>query len=1115
MRRCEAVRTGAAIVLALAACFFLLVKASAAKACVCEADDSQDEARSLEPGHTVEAKLAAHEQHVYELDLSEGQFLRFTVAAENRATNIRLTVSGPDGNKVEELSGPVCPFPLYFMPTVSGAYRLHLELSGGDGSPEAYRLQIDELREASDKDETRTAASRAMVEAFRASAQDSPTSKQHSAQKFEEAVVLFRNAEDRRGEAEVFQVLSFRSFVARDYERAVDYLRQAQPLWHALADYGREADALQKMANYLGRLGRSEEAFEALNEAVPLVQTLGDAWSEGMLLDALGDAYDERGEYQEALKTYERALSLFRVAGKPRIEYEYGALADLGQLYEDLGEPQEALEYYRQGLALAHSHNNRDLEMPMLCVMAKAYAGTGDEERALEYYNKAWGLARGNRDDEIWVLSKLGPFYVERGEFEEALRCLDQTLPYARAEHHPMLEATELSSLATIYDKQGKWHQALEALNQAVSVWPFKDGMRRRFLRQIGSVRLDSGDSVKALEFYEKSLTENRAAKDLPLEALALCDVARAERALHQTAEARRDVEAGLNVLESVRARIAGSESRASYFAMAQKNYQFYIDLLMQMHAEQPDQGLDAAALQVSERAHARSLLDMLVEAHANIHEGADPKLLERERKLQQRLRARSEYQVQLMTGQYTPQQAEGVARELQALTAEYDATEVQIRANSPRYASLTQPVPLDLKQIQDQVLDSDTVLLEYSLGEDRSYLWAVTVSNLASFTLPGRAEIERAARRVYDLLTARNAHPKGEPELQREARIARARTQYSAAATGLSEMVLGPAAALLEHKRLLIVSDGALQYIPFAALPVPGTGRTGGTPGQPLVVESEIVATPSASTAAALRRDLAGRQPAPKALAVLADPVFDSEDPRVSTSRRVSPARPAGARALHIGDFPTDLERSWTEVSSPERGWKVPRLPFSRREADAIIAAAPSGEGLEAVDFHASRATATSPELAEYRVVHFATHGMLDSRTPALSGVIHSLVDQQGKPQDGFLRLWDIYNLRLPADLVVLSACQTALGKEVKGEGLVGLTRGFMYAGAARVIASLWQVDDVATADLMAQFYRAYLKKNLPPAAAMRAAQIHMWKQKRWQEPYFWGAFQLQGEWK
>jgi CHAT domain-containing protein len=378
----------------------------------------------------------------------------------------------------------------------------------------------------------------------------------------------------------------------------------------------------------------------------------------------------------------------------------------------------------------------------------------------------------------------------------------------------------------------------------------------------------------------------------------------------------------------------------------------------------------------------------------------------------------------------------------------------------------------------------------------------------LASFTLPKRSDIEQAARTVYELLTARNQNPKDEPELQRDARLSRARAAYPAAAARLSGMILGPVSSLLPRKRLVIVSDGALQYIPFGVLPHP---RRKDVDDRPLIVEAEVVSAPSASALAQLRREIAGRRPAPKAVAVIADPVFEVDDPRVSRGREVANVRSGD----NPRTAPTVLERSWVDVTSGENR-KITRLPFSRQEANAIIAAAPPGSRFEALSFRASRATAMSPDLAQYRFIHFATHGIVDSQTPALSGIVLSLVDQQGKPQDGFLRLWDIYNLRLPADLVVLSACQTALGKEVRGEGLIGLTRGFFYAGAARVIASMWSVDDGATAELMTHFYQGILNKGLTPAAAMRSAQIEMWRQKRWRgDPYYWGAFQLQGEWK
>lgn len=1071
----------------------------------------RESVRSLEVGHTVEGQLATGEERVYGLPLSNGRYVRFRVAAVNPGPNLQITLFNPEGREIEELSGPVCPFSLSLVAADSGTYRIRVQLLRSGTSPGKYTVQVDELHEASEQDRMRATASSALVEAYRM--KGPPDVREQAVQKAEEAISLFRGAGDRRGEAEVFQVLSFRSFLISDYQAAVDYLEQSRRMWHDLADYNAEAANLYSMANYLGRLGESEKRLAALNEALRLQQMLGDRWGQAMALDSLSDAYDAKGELQEALNVKRQALSIFQT-NHQEIDYEYTALADVGHIYEELGDPQKALDYHRQALNLARSHHNRDLEIPMLSVIAGTYDEQGDSGKALEYYHKALTLSRGDKGWEAWTQSKLAGFYLRQGENEKALRLFDQLLPYFHSEHSPVFEAATLSGFGIIYHRQGKLPQALEALNQALSVSPFKNRGRREILREIGAVYQDLGDSQKSLEYYEKSLSESRNTKDLYEEASTLCDLARLELAVQQLEEARGHVEAGLQILESVRARIAGPEMRSSYFAAAQTNFEFYIDLLMQMHAQHPEQGLDAIAFQVSERARARSLLDMLAEAGADIHQGVDPQLLEQQKLLQQRLRTRSEYQVQLLMEQHTSGQATAVASELQTLTAQYEEIEARIRDASPHYAALTQPKPLDLRQIQDLVLDPETLLLEYALGKNHSYLWAVTNSSLASFTLPGRSEIEWAARRVHELLTARNTHPQSEDEAKFEARIARATAAYPAAAGRLSDLVLGPVMPLLQGKRrLLIVNDGALQFIPFGALPV--RSQAGG-PNQPLVVESEIVTTPSATTIAVLRRELAGRQPAAKTVAVLADPVFDREDPRVAGSRPAPQIARAEGTIANISDLPKGLERSWSEVRAVERGRRIPRLAFSRREADAIIANAPPGSSFKALDFRANRVTATSPDLAQYRIVHFATHGVLDSRTPALSGIVLSLVDRQGKPVDGFLRLLDIYNLRLPVDLVVLSACQTALGKEIKGEGLVGLTRGFMYAGAGRVLASLWQVDDAATAELMGSFYQGVLKNNLSPPAALRAAQIQMWKQPRWkQDPYFWAAFQLQGEWR
>jgi CHAT domain-containing protein len=490
----------------------------------------------------------------------------------------------------------------------------------------------------------------------------------------------------------------------------------------------------------------------------------------------------------------------------------------------------------------------------------------------------------------------------------------------------------------------------------------------------------------------------------------------------------------------------------------------------------------------VSERNRARSLLEILTKAGVDLRSGADGQFLERQQRLNN-------------------------------------------KTASPRYAALTQPQSLSAAEIQQQILDKDTMLLEYALGTERSWLWAVTPETITSYELPKRDEIETAARRVYELLTARNRREAGETAAQRRVRVTQAEKDYPQAAADLSRMLLAPVAAHLGRKRLLIVTEGALQFIPFAALPetvvsrqlsVVSKQRAVNRPPAtdhppPLIVNHEIITLPSASTLAVLRRETAGRRPAPGTLAVLADPVFSAEDERVKMNAPANGKKPDGQSApLPKREVLREVKRAIEDLNGTDASLRISRLSGTRWEAQQILSHVAPGAGMKALDFAASRATAISPNLSKYRILHFATHALINNQHPELSGIVLSLVDEQGRAQDGFLRTHEIYHLKLPAELVVLSGCQTGLGKEIRGEGLVGLTRGFMYAGAARVLVSLWSLDDRATAELMKQFYKRMLgKEQMTPAAALRAAQVAMWNSRQWQPPYYWAAFTLQGEWK
>ncbi len=609
-------------------------------------------------------------------------------------------------------------------------------------------------------------------------------------------------------------------------------------------------------------------------------------------------------------------------------------------------------------------------------------------------------------------------------------------------------------------------------------------------LNGLGSTYSASGNQEKAIASFNEALAIYKNLQNRSETAYTFYTIAQVERKYNNLSAALTNIDSAIAIIESQRTKVASQDLRTSYFATVQDYYKLKIDVLMQLHQRQPSKGYNAKALETSDRARARSLLETLTEANINIRKGVEPKLLESERTNQQQLDAIEKRRIDLLNNDKTPANLESQLANLKteeaSLLTQYRDIQAKIRTTSPEYAALTQPQALTVAQIQQQ-LDNDTVLLEYSLGEESSYLWVVTKTTLNSYKLPKQANIESAAKTFRNALTA--------PSVRYTS------SRVSAASQALSKIILAPAASKLGKKRLVIVSEGALQYIPFAALSLPTKAGS-----LPLISEYEIVTLPSASTITALRNDkITKRQPAPKALAIFADPVFSREDERIKQAVPTTP--------IPITQIPIDLQLAAKSIA--QTGIKSDRLPQTRTEAEQILKLIPNNQSSYLVDFAASRNAAINSDLSQYRIVHFATHGILNSINPELSGVVLSLVDDKGVSQNGFLRLHDIYNLNLPADLVVLSACRTGLGASAKGEGLVGLTRGFMYAGSPRVVVSLWSVDDKATAELMTRFYKGILENKLQPAAALRKAQIEMSQLPQWKSPYNWAGFVLQGEWK
>ena len=934
-----------------------------------------------------------------------------------------------------------------------------------------------------------------------------------SVKAYERSLSLSRESTDSDGERQSLASLCYLHSTVGD-ERALDECTRSLDLATKANDLRSEAESLNGLGEIYYSRDELQKSLDSQRRANDIWERLGDKRGQARSLRYIGFSYATGRDYPKALDAYRQSLALWQAAGDTR--NQIGSVVAMGFSYGRIGETQESLNLFYQALTLNNATRCRSIEGQLFSGLAHLYNDLGEQLKSLPYYEQAFSAFKAQEDD--WgqgaVKLEMGMTYSSIGKDDQALKNYQEAFQaYQRVGRRSAMSIV-LREIGRVYDKRGDDTSALDYYNQSLAMAsaseePYDAAYTHNYIARIYERK---GDKQKALEYCKEALRLNREVQDPYGQAMILVSLARIHKQLNDLESARNYIEEALKLSETSRAKLDSQDLRATYFASVREQFELYTELLMLLHEKLPSRGLDVAAFEVSERARARSLLESLSESKIDLTEGVDEALLKTERDLEQQINARNEKRIQLLASNSSPGAVAAIDKELETLTPQYKQVQGQIRASSPGYKALAQSVPLTATAIQRDVLDPQTVLLEYLLGGEHSWLWVVTTNSLKAFPLPPRDEIESEVRRVYGSLTERNRTIPNETIKQRTDRFAAADVKYKRSAEKLSRMILSPAAGELRSKRLVIVADGALHYIPFAALPDPSASLATAQQPPPLIVNHEIVSLASASALARMRDQLRDRPKAPKTVAVFADPVFNRIDARVESSVSGRRRKPANEKPGIESDL---LARRALRSFAESGGQPFDRLPFSRREGKAIFDMTPKGQATLVMDFDANRASVTSGSLAQYRIVHLATHGLLNSDNPELSGIVLSLVTQKGQEQAGFLDLSEIYNLKLSAELVVLSACQTALGREIKGEGLIGLTRGFMHAGAPRVVASLWQVDDAATANLMREFYKAMLVEGMRPAEALRAAQTRTWTNDQELSPYYWAAFTLQGEWR
>ncbi len=1088
-----------------------------------------DERLALLPGAPVEGALGAGEVRTFEVELAAGGAWR--VSAEQRGIDCILSLLSPQGEILIAVDSPLDRWgteEILWRPPSSGRYLVEVRSAALGVAAGSFQLRLEKAAEETGADRERLSALFALTRADEAWHGQASAGREEGLQPvladLESARGHFEAAGDAGGQAEALAALAAVSRRLGRLKEAEALLSDLATRWHDLQRPDREVRAFCDLGLTRWDLGKLQEAGAALAQGLALVHSLGDRFSEADLTNDRSLVQHAGGGIRDALPGYRESLAIFEQLGERGSQAD--VLNNLGYAHFQLGEPVPAEARYSEALKLRREIGDRRGEAQSLNNLAVLYRTLGETDRALAAYGEQREILAGlsgpgDRRQQAAALNNLGVLYGSLGEVERARLYLDQALAlrhqvedrrgeiatlnnlgllerdrgepaaalgfYRRARElaasiaDRRTEAISASLLGEALAQLKRWREATDAVDQALAIQgEIGDRPRRGFsLCQSGEIRIALGEPEKALPPLEEALVLVRAVGDRANEVRIETARAHAFLNLGRLDAARVEAEAALDLLEGMRRELAAPELRASFLGTQQAAFEVAIDILMRLDEARPGLGFDRLAFETSERARARSLLDLV--ERGGLAESRDAESATRRRDLDRELALKTGRRQQLLAAAHPDLgQVKELERGIEQATAELDRLAAEEASKSPRRAALNRGAAAPTAEIQ-ALLGSDTLLLEIALGRERSTLWLLGESSLQAFALPPRREIEPAARALYAALAA--------PSRDGGTEVARLQAELGA-------MLLGPVAGRLGAHRLAVVADGALDVLPFDLLSVSDASpATAANPqAVPLLRDHEVVELPSASVLVALRREWVGRPAAPRLGIVLADPVFGPEDSRLA----------GAARARSPG-------------SGPESRGAAPlgRLGFSHEEAEAITAAAPAGSILVKQGFAASRDALVGGPLRDFRTLHLATHGIFDTARPELSGLVLSRVDPSGRPLDGFVGLRDIYGLDLAADLVVLSGCQTALGREIRGEGLLGLTRGFFYAGAPRVVASLWRVDDRATARLMARFYHGLWGEGQTAAAALRQARLGLAAEHRYRDPYYWGAFILQGDWR
>jgi CHAT domain-containing protein/tetratricopeptide (TPR) repeat protein len=883
---------------------------------------------------------------------------------------------------------------------------------------------------------------------------------------------------------------------------------------------------------------RYSEALELYQKELIYLKEIEDLPRELTSLMSLSSLNSLLGNFSEALSLGNQALEMLHQMPErfPRQNLDKpGLLVQIGAIYNEIGKPEVAVKKYEEALSLAEQHGSLKFQAVAFNSLGSVKLQEAQYDEAKQDFNRALKRFRKIRrrlqlaDYQAHIMelcSEGDPIWREHNLSGAQRDANNRVAEYSRElclQNSWNGEATLLNNLGIIYGKQERYDEELASYQQSLKIIRDLGDKRKEAitLNNIAWYYYEQKNPADAIAQYQKALNIQRSIGVRPEQIRTLYGLALAYRSKKDLKVALETVNEAIGIIEDLRIKIVSDDFRTSYFATVQDYYQLKIDLLMQL-------GEEEEAFNTSERSHTRTLVELLTESGVTSQESTNNPELKALYKKKEDMEGQLAAFENLLRNPRDEEDRNHIQREYEAVEAELkERVEPEIKQKDPVYASIQYPTPLTLPQVQQYIADMDTILLQYSIGEAQSYLWLIskpgTISStgLSSYTLKaGREQVQEAVqnfRRTISIVTC--SDPAQACNLQEKLEIG----------ANLNSLILPTEAAqkIMGKKRLIVVPDSTLHTIPFSALPIPYSINA--KTYVPLITKHDIVNEPSASSLHSLRQQMSQqrqqqRRPAAKTLAVVADPVFGgSDDVRMNSILNHRSTNPTTFPELpsHRDEAALTQALRRTQLNqSPEMQLPLPpRLERTGITAKTILNLVSNpAQKTSAFGFAANQDWLAQSKLDQYRLLLFATHGIFDETAPKQSGIVLSLVNDQGNLQDGYLTLREIFNLKLSADLLILSACESGLGERIRGEGMVGITRGFMYAGAERIVASLWDISaELETNDFLVTYFTKMLPTNgsspFSPTEAFQATQREM--AEKYPDPYYWAAFTLQGEWQ